>query len=587
MLNQKIERVPLGPILRRFVIVFVGAAVVHSVIVAIIYRQDVVHQQTVLDKEGRHVLDLQQELLSHELQTVQSDLRYLATQQALQQFVSGDASSGADLASEYVNFAIQKGIYDQIRYLALDGQEIIRVNYRDGAAGIVPKNELQSKAARYYYQQARSLESDEIFISTFDLNVERGQIEQPIKPVIRFATPVLDSAGQQRGFLVLNYLGARLLSQLNRLSSGFDGEAMLLNGDGEYLLASETDREWGWLLGHDFCFPDDYPEAWRQVHEQTGGTTQKDGNSFLVQHISLGITSLGSEGASAPAKASPKDDSLILVARISAATTAKRSATLLQQLLYLSVAALFLITLLSWYWARTNFFRRYHEQQIADSEHRLRQLSSQLLDSQETERRNLSRDLHDEIGQQATAISLDLQSIRQTKDPEAAKALLDRSIEETGKLLQSLHEIARQVRPRVLDDLGLHDAVESLIGEYTQRTGVDVTSDLQFERERIPSRIGENVFRIVQEALANVASHAQVDEAEVTIRTNERSVVLKVRDEGMGFNLAEASGSKRLGILGMRERVELLDGEFEMESAPGSGTQVEIEIPLTDDETSS
>ena len=586
MLKPANEHVSLKPIVGRFCIAFFVAAISLAIILVVLYRQDVEHQRSLLDGQGQHVLNLQEELLSLELRTVASDLRYLASQQPLREFVAGNEAAAESVQREYVNFAIEKGIYDQIRCLDLAGQEIVRVNYSGGTAQIVPQGDLQSKATRYYYQQARSLESTDIFVSTFDLNVERGEIEKPIKPVIRFVTPVVDKSKEKRGFLVLNFLGARLLSQLKGLAGSFDGETMLLNAEGEYLLASHAEHEWGWLLGHNHRFRDDYPEVWRQLRDQSSATIEAGGETFHVRRVSLGITSPESHDDIATATKQASDDSLILVARVSSAIARDRSAPLLHKLLYLTVAVMIVISLLCYYWARTSVFRRYHERQIADSERRLRQLSSQLLAAQETERRNLSRDLHDEIGQQATAISLDLQSLKRMKDDASADGLLDRTIEETNKLLESLHEVARQVRPRVLDDLGLHDAVESLLSEFEHRKGVVVESELHFSRDRIPSTIGENVFRIIQEALANVATHAQTNRAQVNLQTDQRSLRLSVRDEGIGFDVSSVKDSARLGLLGMQERVELLDGHFNLESSPGAGTRIDIEIPLPADESS-
>ena len=206
------------------------------------------NQRAILEQEAEHVLDLQQELLFSELRGVQSDLLYLATQDVLQQFLSSDSSARESLEQEYVNFALKKAVYDQIRLLDPAGLETVRINYRNGNADVVP-DELQSKATRYYYQQALLLEKGEVFVSPFDLNVEHGKIEQPIEPVIRFVTPVFDESGEKRGLLVLNYLGTQLLAKLKQLSTSFRGETMLVNPAGEYLQAPNPSHEWSWLLG--------------------------------------------------------------------------------------------------------------------------------------------------------------------------------------------------------------------------------------------------------------------------------------------------------------------------------------------------
>jgi len=238
------------------------------------------------------------------------------------------------------------------------------------------------------------------------------------------------------------------------------------------------------------------------------------------------------------------------------------------------------VALLSFSWARSWEIRRLHALHVAESESRLRHLSRALLEAQETERRNLSRVLHDELGQLVTAIRLDLGSLERKQSNSEANSLLHRAIEETDQLLHSLHEIASRARPSVLDDLGLKDAIETFISEYQRRTGVSVTSHLSFEQDKIPTTIGENAYRIVSEALSNVATHAKVGEVEVTMESDDDSLRISVQEAGVGFETQDLEASTRLGILGMRERAELLNGEFNLVSSPSKGTQILVELPL-------
>ncbi len=273
---------------RRFAAAFLCVALVLAAIVAGIYRQDVLHQRVLLEQESQHVVALQQELLMFEFRAVQSDLLFLANQDTLTQFVSGDLSARGDLEREFVNFALNKSVYDQVRCLDTSGQEIVRVNCRDGDAEVVPQDELQAKAQRYYYQQALTLDKGEVFVSPFDLNVEHGQIQQPIKPVIRFLTPVFDASSEKRGLLVLNYFGAQLLTKLKQVSVGFRGETMLVNPEGEYLQAPDPHQEWGWLRGHEHSFRGTFPAAWEQGERLDAGQFRVGQNLFTFQRVSPG-----------------------------------------------------------------------------------------------------------------------------------------------------------------------------------------------------------------------------------------------------------------------------------------------------------
>src|SRR5262249_35968639 len=149
--------------------------------------------------------------------------------------------------AEYALLCKERGVYDQIRYLDDEGQERIRINYNDGNPLIVPEKELQSKANRYYFTQTMLLKRDEGFVSPLDLNVEHDKIEEPFKPVIRFATPVYDKNHAKRGVLILNYLGSALLNKLAEVSVSFPGSSWLLNRDGYFLRGPSTEEEWAFM----------------------------------------------------------------------------------------------------------------------------------------------------------------------------------------------------------------------------------------------------------------------------------------------------------------------------------------------------
>jgi signal transduction histidine kinase len=572
-------------VLRRFVLALIPAILAFGLIVWAIYRQDVLHQRILLESESRHVVALQEELLLSEFRAVQSDLLFLARQATLSRFLSGDVSAREVLQREYVNFALNKGIYDQIRCLDNAGQEIIRVNYRAGKADVVPQEKLQSKATRYYYKYSQSLNRGEVFVSQFDLNMEHGEIQEPINPVVRFVTPAFDTSGEKQGFVVLNFLGARLLSRMKQVSTGFRGETLLVNAQGEYLQSPAPNHEWGWLLKHPHSFRSDYPDAWQAGKNLSTGQLRVGEGLLTIQRISFERRTFADATPAPTATIVNRDDSndLVVISFVSAAVANAHSREFLNQIFLLSLGVVPVVGLLLLYWARSGEIRKHHELQIVESESRLRQLSSMLLSTQESERRNLSRDLHDELGQQVTAIGLDLRSLAKKAGEGDSSTLLSRVIDEIDQLLRSLHEIATRVRPRVLDDLGLQDAVESLLEEYQRRTGITVEAQLDFHRRKIPATVGENVYRVLQEALANVATHAQTDEVEVMMKTTEDLLRMTVRDPGTGFDADLEAGSSRLGILGMRERVELLNGELDLQSRPGEGTQIMISVPLTEE----
>lgn len=546
-----------------------------------LYVQERGHEDSLLQQQELQRVDEQFEFLTGEIESVRSDVLYLSEQTALQRLLDGDQAARRNLELEYARFATRRSVYDQVRFLDTTGKEVIRVNFRKGSAEVVSVNNLQTKADRYYYQSAVQLSVGEVFVSEFDLNVEHGQIERPLAPVLRILTPVIDDAGNTRGLLALNYKGDHLLRALKEPSH--PGSTLLVNSAGQYIHGPTPEDAWGWLLGHSQAFPQHFPVAWEKIAAEANGQFSTDEGIFTFRRVTLSRSSTRGraiETSQTPIK-NAGDAELILVTFVPPELRYAASTKLLRQLMWMYAGAMILLTTFGWYWARSASIRRQQANSIVASEARLRALSDQLLMAQEEERRNISRELHDELGQQVTAIGLDLRSAVRQQDGARARALLERAIEETDHLLESVHEVASRVRPSVLDDLGLHDAVESLTSEIGRRTDVTVTTKLDFGDHRVSPKIGENVYRILQEGLLNVVRHAGTRQAFVTIELEPNQLRMTLEDHGVGFDPQRRDDS-RLGILGMQERAELLGGRFFLSSKRGGGgTRIDISIPLT------
>ncbi|HET9958707.1 MAG TPA: CheR family methyltransferase, partial [Polyangiaceae bacterium] len=213
------------------------------------------------------------------------------------------------------------------------------------------------------------------------------------------------------------------------------------------------------------------------------------------------------------------------------------------------------------------------------------ELQARLIGAQEEERAHFSRELHDEVGQQLTALMLSLKAIESAVQGEAAAQEL-RSLRSTAELVaREIHQLATELRPIVLDDLGLARALTSYIEAWATRTGISVDFVFSgFEENRLPSGIETTLYRIVQEAMNNVVKHAHAKNVSVCIERYEDRVVGSVEDDGEGFDVDSLSESvtesHRIGIAGMRERAAIVAGTLSLESAVGRGTVVRVNIPL-------
>jgi signal transduction histidine kinase len=230
-----------------------------------------------------------------------------------------------------------------------------------------------------------------------------------------------------------------------------------------------------------------------------------------------------------------------------------------------------------------------HYAQLLEQSNRLqeqlRDLSRQVLSAQEDERKKISRELHDVIGQTLTGINIRLATLK--KESASATKELDRNIAHTQRLVEHsvsiVHRFARELRPAALDDLGLIPALHSFMKSFTERTGVRVSLTAYAMVERMDTAKRTVLYRVAQEALANVARHARASRVEVIIQKLAQSICMKIKDDGQSFRVdgvLHANGSKRLGLLGMRERLEMVDGSFDVESTPGKGTTIIAQIPF-------
>jgi PAS domain S-box-containing protein len=209
----------------------------------------------------------------------------------------------------------------------------------------------------------------------------------------------------------------------------------------------------------------------------------------------------------------------------------------------------------------------------------LEALSRRLVEVQETERRHLARELHDEIGQGLTGLGLTLEMSARGRSDEARAHLADAQ-GLVGELMARVRQLSLDLRPAMLDDLGLLPALQWLFERYTTQTGIAVA----FRHsgfERLPPDVETAVFRVVQEALTNVARHARVQEVAVRLVAAAHRLWLEVEDRGVGFDAdAGLGGPSTGGLLGMRERVSLLGGRLSLTSAPGRGTHLTADLPL-------
>ncbi len=221
--------------------------------------------------------------------------------------------------------------------------------------------------------------------------------------------------------------------------------------------------------------------------------------------------------------------------------------------------------------------RRYRE--ILQARGALQQLSARLVDAQETERRTISRELHDQVGQTLNALLVDAANLAKRIPADDAVGLryLDNIRAFADSSVNSIRDIALLLRPSMLDDLGLIPALEWQAREVSRRSGIKVKVVAENVPDSLDDALRTCIYRVVQEALHNVSSHSGARSATVSVHQTDGSLVLAVEDDGTGFDPERIRG---LGLLGMEERVKQLGGRIEIQSQPGKGTVLRVMLPI-------
>ena len=258
----------------------------------------------------------------------------------------------------------------------------------------------------------------------------------------------------------------------------------------------------------------------------------------------------------------------------------------LTRMVFLALTAGVLLSLMSaLYILRLEGQARGRYEELARSRRELEELSARLVDAQETERRSLSRELHDEVGQSLGALLVDVGRLSNLIPPDSTQVQeqLGRIKTVAENAVNTVRNMALLLRPSMLDDLGLVPALEWQAREVSRRTEMEVEVHALNVSERLPDDYKICIYRIVQEALNNAARHASSRTASVTVAQDSEKIQVSIVDQGCGFETRQVRG---LGLVGMDERVKRLGGSLTVESIPGQGTTVKAELPLPSTVTS-
>ena len=245
-----------------------------------------------LEKTDLLNVRLAQITVNNVLQDIVSDLKYLQEHNQLRNGFINTPRARKILEQDFLSFSKNRKIYDQIRYLNLEGEEIVRINDHKIHPVAVNEEQLQKKDERYYVAHTLALKRNEIYWSPFDLNIENHEIEIPHKPTIRIGTPVYSSYGRRTGVLILNFNGKKLINEFRRATANIANHIMLVNESGYWLIHPQAKNEWGFMFSNPATFTSQNPELWKNISNNQKITQEYiDGNLLTYATVFFNSTS--------------------------------------------------------------------------------------------------------------------------------------------------------------------------------------------------------------------------------------------------------------------------------------------------------
>ena len=299
---------------RTALFIFLLLFILTSGVLWIFYHLEVQAKKNILQIQASHTINLQKSRIAHDFSLIVADLLFFANYSQLLAMLKDSGSDKLRLTNDLVLFSRCSKIYDQVRIINAEGKEGIRVNFIAGKGPVIVKEEnLQLKKERYYFQDTFRLQKGEIFISPLDLNIEHGEVEKPLKPMIRFGTPIFNEKGQKRGIVILNYLAANLIKDMKDLVVASSLHSMMLNSDGYWLTnKSFPNLEWGFMFknGKGLTMQTQEPKTWRKITAADSGqfSNEKGLYTFTTVYPLLGgwRSSTGASQAFTPSLAKKK-----------------------------------------------------------------------------------------------------------------------------------------------------------------------------------------------------------------------------------------------------------------------------------------
>lgn len=608
---------------KRFLIIFSIATGLLSGIAMTQYYVSTETERVELETSELLNLELGSYAITSNLKVITTDLMFLAEQIELEgMFGNGDHELLRTLAEEFQIFITHKGVYDQIRYLDEQGKEIVRVDYNNGNPSIVPEDQLQNKANRYYFEKIRGIGRDEVYISPFDLNVEHGRIEQPAKPMIRFGIRLFDHSGRRRGILLFNYLGNKLVRDFKRAAANISDHVMLLNADGFWLSSPRREDEWGFMYNNDQTFQKVCPDAWRRIRTQNSGQFRNEEGMFSFMTIYPLSYTIRMRWSTETNDTAAIDEGYYwkVVSHVSPQLlTSARHDFFNQQLpFYLATLGLLVVASLSLAGAlvrreqaatQVELERRVRGRLEEKVEERTRELKDTQVEKDRVVQQLIQAEKMAAIGTMASGIGHEInnplyailgmaEAIRDGEDISQCRGYGQDIITHSKHIAEIVRNLSGYVQPAQAHDLEVVDVNEKLAEAVAMARRSLLSDDVEI-RENLTSvseisakseEIQQVFFNVIRNGIQAMQGKGNL---EISSEQEGNQVSIRIRDTGVGiaaehmekiydpfFTTKGPDEGEGLGLYIVQQIVKKYAGTITYESEKGKGTVCTIQFPI-------
>lgn len=551
------------------------------------------------------IVDAKLKNIENEIKHVINDLLILKSSRYIDKFWSDIENEEyiGDLSNEMLNILDYNKTYDQGRIIDKDGMEIIRVNFNNGNPGLVPKEKLQNKKSRYYFRDAIILNKGEVFVSPLDLNVEGGQIEVPLKPMIRIATPVFDRKGDKRGVIVFNYLAQNILDQLeDSANTMIQSKLMLINSDGYCLKGPSSDCDWGFMFDDkkDLTFNKLYPDSWITIFNKEESQFFTEDGLFtfktiypLLESQRTNITNW-TELITSEMQMKSDDYNWKIVSFVSYDDILVNYDTRRKWLASLVLLFSIILAIISWRLARAQYYRR--------------QALSSLQLSNESKDKLFSIIAHDLKGPFNSLLGFSNLLIEEVNDGDHSNIkkyslVLNSTINKTYSFLINLLDWSSSQINRidfVPEEFCFNELVDDVFQLHTlQAQNKDIILKKIIEKKIFISADRNMISTVIRNLISNAIKYSDKGQIELKTYFANKYLYCSIKDNGTGIpkdkiatlfqisDIESIPGTNNekgtgLGLLLCKEFIEKHYGEIGVESELGSGSVFWFRIPNSD-----